>query len=182
MNNPRWYDGTRLTETISMECLALDRIPNLPKFDLLKIDIQCGELNVFKNVKQVLKPAICVIPEVGFFPLYENAPDFADVHNELINQGFLFHKFMFQKQVHLHGSLSSNRKINGIKNQLIDGDAVYIRDPRKLTQYDTDMLKKFLLLAHFVFDSKDLAILILDELVKRDVVSNGILKGYLDLV
>lgn len=89
---------------------------------------------------------------------------------------------MFQKQVHLHGSLSSNRKINGIKNQLIDGDAVYIRDPRKLTQYNTDMLKKFLLLAHFVFDSKDLAILILDELVKRGVVSNGILKGYLDLV
>lgn len=64
INNPRWYDGTRLTETISMDCLSLDCVPNLPKFDLLKIDIQCGELNVFEDAKQVLKSAICVIPEV----------------------------------------------------------------------------------------------------------------------
>lgn len=58
----------------------------------------------------------------------------------------------------------------------MDGEAVYIRDPRKLSIYDTDMLKKFLLLSHFVFDSKDLAILILDELVKIYVISNRLLK------
>lgn len=182
LNNPGWYNSTRLVESISMESISLDNVPDLPRFDLLKIDIQGGELDVFKNAKNVLESAICIVPEVSFFPLYENAPNFADIHNELISQGFLLHKFMFQKQVHIYSSLSANKNISRHSNQLIDGDAVYIRDPRKIHSYNTDMLKKFFLLTCFVFDSKDLSLLILEELVKRREITEGFIKKFASLI
>ncbi|MAS55483.1 FkbM family methyltransferase [Nocardioides sp.] len=176
--NERWRDGTRLRETIDLELTALDDVPDLPAFDLLKIDVQGGELAVFESGRRSLASALCIIPEVSFFPLYDGAPSFADVHQELVAQGFALHKFMFQKSVHLHGSQSDEESLRGSRSQLIDGDAVYLRDLRGLADFPSLQVAKLVLLATYVFDSPDLAVRGLDELVRRGEVSKKVVKQY----
>ena len=176
--NERWRDGTRLRETIDLELTALDDVPDLPAFDLLKIDVQGGELAVFESGRRSLSSALCVIPEVSFFPLYDGAPSFADVHQELGAQGFALHKFMFQKSVHLHGSQSGEESVRASRSQLVDGDAVYLRDLRGLADFSSVQVAKLVLLATYVFDSPDLAVRGLDELVRRGEVSKKVVKQY----
>jgi FkbM family methyltransferase len=176
--NERWRDGTRLRETIDLELTALDDVPDLPAFDLLKIDVQGGELAVFESGRRSLSSALCVIPEVSFFPLYDGAPSFADVHQELVAQGFALHKFMFQKSVHLHGSQSGEESVRASRSQLVDGDAVYLRDLRGLADFSSVQVAKLVLLATYVFDSPDLAVRGLDELVRRGEVSKKVVKQY----
>lgn len=167
----QWRRGTRLRDTVALELTALDDVPDLPAFDLLKIDVQGSELAVFRSGRRVLSSALCVVPEVSFFPLYADAPSFADLHQELLDQGFCLHKFLFQKSVHLHGSQTEVERIGAARSQLVDGDAVYLRDLRHLASWEVDEVKKLVLLATFVFDSPDLAVQALDELVRRDEVA-----------
>jgi FkbM family methyltransferase len=171
--NQRWHEGTRLRETIPLELTALDDVPDLPAFDLLKIDVQGGELAVFRSGRRALADAVCVIPEVSFFPLYRDAPTFADVHRELVDQGFQLHKFMFQKSIHLNGSQSTTERVAASQSQLVDGDAVYLRDLRDLGSWTDHQVRALVLLATYVFDSPDLGVQGLDELVRRGRVPGG---------
>lgn len=178
IGNERWRTGTRLRETFAMELTALDDVPDLPAFDLLKIDVQGSELAVFRSGRRALAGALCVIPEVAFFPLYRDAPTFADVHAELVDQGFLLHKFLFQKSVHLHGSQTATERVGAARSQLVDGDAVYLRDLRGLSSWSDDEVKKLVLLATYVVDSPDLGVQALDELARRGVVPARAAKAY----
>ncbi len=175
-----WREGTRLRETIPLVLTALDDVPDLPALDLLKIDVQGGELAVFRHGRRSLASALCVVPEVSFFPLYRDAPTFADVHAELVAQGFCLHKFLFQKSVHLHGSQSETGGDGGglHRSQLVDGDAVYLRDLRTLSTWPVEQVKKLVLLATYVFDSRDLAVQALDELAGRGEVAADLPQQY----
>ncbi|MCU1537831.1 MAG: hypothetical protein JWP82_2182, partial [Humibacillus sp.] len=173
-----WRAQTRLRERIPLELTALDDVPDLPAFDLLKIDVQGGELAVFRSGRRSLAGALCVIPEVSFFPLYRDAPSFADVHHELVEQGFGLHKFLFQKSVHLHGSQTGTARVGTARSQLIDGDAVYLRDLRTLPSWSVEQLAKLVLVATFVVDSPDLAVRCLDELVRRGTVPDSLPASY----
>jgi FkbM family methyltransferase len=175
---PNWFSGTRLKQTVPMKCSALDEIPDLPKFDLLKIDIQGGELNVFLNARRALSTALCVITEVSFFPLYEKAPSFAEIHQELVKQGFLLHKFLHQTHISVASSYPTGGANLG-SSQLIDGDAVYLRDFRNIEGLDSEDIKKLALLGHFVFSSKDLVMRMLGELVRRNELSAKLVDDYI---
>jgi len=176
---PGWYSGTRLIETLQMNCVALDDVPGLPSFDMLKIDIQGGELNVFRNARRLLASALCVITEVGFFPLYEKAPNFADVHMELTGQDFILHKFLHKAHASIGNSYNKDASKTAGASQIIDGDAVYIRDYRNMETLSSVDIRKIALLSHFVFSSKDLTLRMLGELVRRNEVRADSLDEYI---
>ncbi|WP_148613981.1 FkbM family methyltransferase [Nocardioides rubriscoriae] len=178
VGDPQWRVGTELRETLTVDLTALDDVPDLPAFDLLKIDVQGGELDVFRHGRRRLATALCVVPEVSFFPLYRDAPTFADVHQELLAQGFHLHKFLFQKSVHLHGSQSTTTGVRAHHSQLVDGDAVYLRDLRTMPSWPLEQVKTLVLLATYVFDSPDLAVRALDELVARGAVADDLPASY----
>jgi len=62
----------------------LDDIDEVGEFDLLKIDIQGGELMTFQNGRRKLANAVAVQTEVSFVPLYEHQPVFGQVDLELL--------------------------------------------------------------------------------------------------
>ena len=66
----------------------LDAIEEIDRIDLLKIDIQGGELSVLRAGRQKLAGALAVQTEVGFHRLYRDQPTFADVDLELRAAGF----------------------------------------------------------------------------------------------
>lgn len=174
-----WFAATRVQKTVKLECKALDDILGLPNIDLLKIDIQGGELNVFRHARRVLASSSCIISEVGFVPLYKDAPSFADVHQELVSQDFMLHKFLFQKQVLMKSRYASS-DTKKIASQLIDGDAVYVKDCRTTERMASRHLKVLALLGHFVFHSYDLVLRMLDELQNRGEVADESVKAYID--
>lgn len=176
----KWREGTRLLQRVEMVTTVLDEIADLPPIDLFKMDIQGGELEVFRNAKKTLAACTCVIPEVSFIPLYERpAPSFSDIHEELVASGFILHKFLFQKRVSV-GSSQSHLIKN--KSQLVDGDAVYIRDIRFVDNLDDRKIILLALFANSVFDSPDLTAKCLDILVGRGVVKRNVVAKYAELI
>lgn len=173
----------QLIETERLKTVRIDDVDNLPLIDLFKIDIQGGELSVFKNSMNTLLNCVCVITEVNFLELYEeNAPSFADIHQELVKQGFILHKFMFMKGVHIP-TLKSNQNLREkYKNQLIDGDAVYIKDIRDIKILNSWELKSLAIFAGGVFQSPDLVLYCLEELLLRKEIDKDIINEYTSLL
>jgi FkbM family methyltransferase len=167
----RWQRGAELVGRQRMKTTPLDQVEGLPAIDLLKIDIQGGELAAFRHARGVLTRAVCVITEVSFLQLYKGgAPSFGDIHAELTSQGFILHKFLFTKAVPLPGSQDHIAPIGKARNQLVDGDAVYIKDLREPRSLDDQQLKALAILADTTFASPDLAVRCLDELVARQAI------------
>ncbi len=152
------------TEEIMTE--RLDDLDEVQPVDFLKIDIQGGELDVISNARNKLSNALVVQTEVRFFPLYEDEPTFGDLENELRGQGFTFHSFDFLKKVLGKRSLRKMLRRRAF-SQVVDGDAFFIRDPRRMRDFSNEQLSKLCILADSVIGAFDLAGLCLSELATR---------------
>ena len=180
LGKPQWWeDGVA---PVAMDLVGLDGIDDadLPKPDLLKIDIQGGELAVFQSGREKLNLAVCVIPEVRFYRLYDDEPMWSRCDVELEKQGFVLHKLLFAKDTVVGNSRANRMKSQAFSNQLIDGDAVYIRNPETIADWSDDQVIALLVAAAGVFDSHDLAVFCLDELQRRGRVEDGVQDSYLD--
>lgn len=177
IGNPGW---ARMNEDVEMQTVALDAIADLPPFDCLKIDIQGGEQIVFANGRLAMRNAVAVIVEMRWMQLYEGEPMAGGIDNELREQGFILHKFLFNKSTMLANSQAKrlNRREN--LDQLVDGDAVYLRHPGKLEALSDDQLCHMAMLGASVIESHSLTVAALDELVKRGKIDRRIPARYVN--
>jgi FkbM family methyltransferase len=147
--------------------VALDEVAALPPFDLLKIDIQGAEVMVFQGAERVLRAAVAVIVELRYFRLYEGEPMLGGVDAELRRQGFHLHKFLdFNAKTLVHSQMARVRP-RRMQDQLVDGDAVYLRDITAPEALSMDQLTHLAILAAGVFASHSLALFCLDHLAAR---------------
>lgn len=153
-------------DEVDVPTRRLDDLDEVGEFDLLKIDIQGGELMVFANGRQKLADAVAVQAEVSFVPLYEDQPVFGEVDLELRSQGFLPHAFPAVKRWAIAPTVfGGNFRIG--QNQLLEADIVYIRDiayPERLTD---EQLSQLAMVAFHVYGSIDLAHFCILELARR---------------
>lgn len=177
LGRPRW---SRVLQRIQMQTLALDAIPDLAPCDLLKIDIQGGEKLVFDNATRVLSSAVAVVVELRYMQLYEGEPMVGGVDESLRQQGFMLHKFMFNKSQPLPHSQAARLNRRRTADQLIDGDAVYLRHPGRITGFTDAQVMHLALLAAAVFDSHSTALYALDDLVRRGLVPADLPARYAD--
>lgn len=177
---PGWHKSE--TQPIEMELISLDSlsVEALPKPDVVKIDIQGGELDVFTHGRAKMNQAIAVIPEVRFFRIYEGEPMWAAVDQELQGQGFTLHKFEFTKTMGVANSQAARLNRKGTRSQLLDGDAVYIRNPETISDWSDAQVKALAYAASGVFFSHDLAVHALDELVCRKTIAPETPTRYVD--
>ncbi len=174
----QWWRATRIVERIPLQTRRLDDIAGMPRIDLLKIDIQGGEYDVFRGATDRLSEAVAIVTEVGFLPLYKDQPTLADQMAELTRQGFILHKFLFAKSVFLPGRRARALQPRRHRSQLIDGDAVFIRDMRAPDRLSDTQLGQMAILADSVFHSFDLALRCLDLLEDRGTVDPQAADGY----
>lgn len=173
---------TQLRVEQSLDTVTLDSIAELPRPDLLKIDIQGGELDVIANGRDKLSEAVCIIIEMPFLQLYDGAPHFGTVDLELRNQGFVLHRFHSLGAKVMHSSQSDRLRAHTpyTKTQLIDGDAVYLRDISCPEKMSDEQIRHLVLLADSVFNSNDLALRMIDELVRRNAAAADLAERYLE--
>lgn len=176
----RWHDATAITQRVMVETSRLDDIADLPEFDLLKIDIQGGELDVFKSGTQKLRRAIAIISEVAMIPLYVGQPLIDAQMSFLRSIGFEFHRF---SEIHPQAFLSKfghRIRMRPYQSQWVDADAVFVRSVLALRDLDTEQLKHLAILSDGVFASQDLTLAILAVLVERGCLDAAVVHGFAD--
>lgn len=90
-------DVAQLQRTTEIQTVTLDhvaRVEQIGRVDLIKIDIQGAELDVFRGGTGTLTGVSGIVTEVEFVELYENQPLFGDVSAYLAQQGLQFHRFI----------------------------------------------------------------------------------------
>lgn len=161
-----------------MQTVAIDHDDRVGPFDLMKIDIQGGEVDVFRGAVKALAQATSVIVELRYFPIYRGEPMAGGVDDELRRQGFILHKFLFTKSRMIANSQAAHLRERRVQDQAIDGDAVYLRRLERLPACDDNQLKHLCILAAAVFHSHSLVLHVLDLLVARGVVEADMPAAY----
>jgi FkbM family methyltransferase len=170
-----------LGEVLSTETMTtrrLDDIAEIAGLDFLKIDIQGGELEVFRHGREKLARAVAIQTEVSFVTLYRDQPALGEVDVELRAQGFMPHCFAAVKQWPI-APLVVNGDDRQPLNQLLEADLVYVRDFRQPEGLDAEQLKQLALIAHHCYGSFDLAVRCLYLLEQRGELPAGGRDAYL---
>jgi FkbM family methyltransferase len=167
-------------ERVPLETFRLDDISEIEHLDLLKIDIQGGELAVFQNGQKKLAEAVAIQTEVSFMTWYQNQPPFGEIDLELRGQGFIPHCF-----AEVRGRPIGNFIVGGVArprlNQLTEADIVYVRDFTRPDVITDEQLKHLALIAHHCYASFDLALRCVVLLEDRRTVGAGSRQRYLSL-
>ncbi|MEA3643573.1 MAG: FkbM family methyltransferase [Lamprobacter sp.] len=153
----------KVKRTALMDTVRLDDVPEISHIDWLKIDIQGGELTVFKHGEHKLKDTLVIQTEANFIQLYEGQPLFADIDHWMRAHGFMLHTLLEQRR-RLYAPMKLKGGIHQGINQLTTADAVYIRDINQLDTLSTDQLKKLAVILHVAYGSYDLSLRLLRRL------------------
>ena len=172
---PWWQRATEVTATQALETRRLDDIKEVPRVDFLKIDIQGGELDVFRHARTKLKECSAIQTEICLHPYYENQPSFGDIQSELTAQGFMIHKFVEISAHPISNTLDRDKTEKKHRSQVTVADLIFIRNPADMTRSDTEKLKHLTLLSFAVFRSYDLTLRCLSDLCGAGALDSELL-------
>jgi FkbM family methyltransferase len=133
----------------------LDDVPEAAGTDLLKMDVQGGELMALEGAEKMLRDVLVIHTEACFAQLYRNQPLFGDLDRHLRSRGFAFHKFIYFggfpfKPLPFNDGRSKH-------NQPLWCDVVYVRDYTMLDSLAPAQLIKFAAILHENYDAVGLA-------------------------
>lgn len=165
---------------IPLKTRRLDDIAEIRHLDFLKIDIQGGELAVFKGGAVKLSQAVVVQTEISFVTLYKNQPSLGDVDLEMRRQGFIPHCFAAVKECPIGAFVVGGNPRQPL-NQLLEADIVYARDFTRPELMSDEQLKHLALIVHHCYESFDLALRCVMLLEQRQALEAGAQQRYLQL-
>ncbi len=160
---PVW---ARVLEQLEVDTVRLDDVPETTNVDYIKIDIQGGELMAFKGGAGRLKDVSVIDTEVSFLPMYVGQPLFSEVEQFLRAQGFMFHRFNPVVSRYLAPFLLNN-EIYGGMSQVMQADAVFVRDFTRLDLFTVRQLVVTATILHDCYQSFDAVLYLLTELGRR---------------
>lgn len=169
----QFQNNAKVIDTLTIETHRLDDIAELKNFDLLKIDIQGAELDVFLNGVNHLKQAVAIQTEVSFIPLYNQQPTFGKIDSSLRQMGFVPHCFNQVKNWPI-GPIQFQPDARHQFNQLLEADVVYVKDFIDPVDMTNEQLKHLGLLMHHCYGSIDLTGRCLELLEQRGVIHAGV--------
>ncbi len=112
-------DQTAAKETTEVEVVTIDdwaRATSISQIELMKFDIQGGELNALRGASQLLQTTLLVYIEVFFNPLYVGGSIFSEIDMYLHDNGFVLYNFYKPRS-----------DDNGM---LIQADAIYVHQQK----------------------------------------------------
>lgn len=177
-----WHGYFRVVGTETLDTTPLDDFASIPDFDLLKIDVQGSEVDVFRSGQQKLSRALAVITEVAAVPIYHDQPLLDQQMATLQGFGYSLHKFLFFKAFQVNSAYGDRLHLGRMRSQLIDGDAVFIRNLLALGDMESEALKHLAILADAVFESFDLVFYCLSFLRERGELDDTMVERYIGLL
>jgi FkbM family methyltransferase len=178
---PNFAHFGRVVREVEVDTRTLDSITEINSLDFLKIDVQGGELAIFRNGKSRLGNAVALQTEVSLVPLYKDQPVFGDIDLALRELGFIPHMFAHINKrmiLPLHNAENPYMSLN----QVIEADVVYVRDFSHPDRMTGEQLKHLALVAHHCYASYDLATHCIHQLMARNVLPADSIERYLTIV
>lgn len=163
---------------IELPTRKLNDLSEIEHIDFLKIDIQGGELAVFKSGIEKLAQAVAIQTEVSFMTLYKGQPTLGDIDVELRNQGFVPHCLVAIKKWPIAPCVVNNDPYQAL-NQLLEADIVYVRDFSRPDTMSDEQLKHLAMIAHHCYQSMDLTLRCVMLLEQRGALEAGSQQLYL---
>ncbi len=176
---PRFSEWGRVLQEIKVPTRCLDDIGEIDAMDFLKIDVQGSELAIFRHGRRRLARAVVVQAEVSFIPLYKKQPVFAEVDLELRARGFVPHALVAIDRRMIRPMFGDTP--HAAIHQLLEADAVYVRDFTKPDAMDAEQLKHLAIVAHHCYGSYDLAMNCVQHLVHNGALRADAGPHYLEL-
>lgn len=177
---PGFSDWGRVTARVEVETRRLCDVPEVTELDFLKLDLQGGELAVLKSAPDLLRQAVCVQAEVSFIPLYKNQPVYGEIDLALRALGFVPH-MMTSASLRMIAPMRAPNPMAAL-NQLVEGDAVYVRNFLHPEAMSDEQLKHLALIAHYCYRSFDLALNCVHHLAERKALPMDASGRYLAIV
>ena len=176
---PQFQPNAKVIEQIQVLTHKLDDISEVRPFDLLKIDVQGAEMDVFHGATQHLKNAVAIQTEISFIALYDNQPTFGQVDMYLRELGFVPHGFVDIKRwpiapLQFHGAAQQS------VHQLLEADMVYVKDFVNPDGMSDEQLKQLSLIMHHCYQSHDLSARCIQCLIDRGALPSESLRHYVD--
>ena len=171
----------KVTRRVPLKTRKLDDISKIRHLDFLKIDIQGGNLAVFRGGAVKLSQAVVVQTEVSFVTLYKGQPSFGDVDLEMPRQEFTPHCFAEVKRWPIAPCIVKGDPREPL-NQLLEADIVYVHDFVRPESMSDEQLKHLALIAHYCYGSFDLALRYVLLLEQRRALETGVQHWYLQLL
>lgn len=168
-------------ERVQFQTVRLYEVEEIKNLDFLKIDIQGGELNVFRGGERKLLNAVAVQTEVSFLNLYHDQPSIGEIDVELRRQGFIPHCFAEIKRWPIAPCVIDNNPRKAL-NQLLEADLVYVKDFTQLDGFGDEQLKHLVMIAHYCYKSYDLCLRLIIELQERKKLPAPTQSRYLALL
>lgn len=159
-----------IKEEVAIETVRLDDVSSVDQVDMLKVDAQGGELDIFNGAEKKLQGAVVVQTEVSLFRTYVGQPSFSDIDRCLRGMGFILHCFLELKRWPISPAVVDGNPRKGLR-QAIEAEVVYVRD--WTIALPVDQLKMLAALAHHVYQSYDLALRAIVSLAQAGAVSQG---------
>jgi FkbM family methyltransferase len=174
-----YSEWAEIERRLSVETVRLDDLGDIDRIDYLAMDVQGAELLVIEGGRRKLSAAVAVHTEVSFLPLYRDSPLMADVGRVLQGLGYVLHTVIGVQCRSIVPLKVNDNPYIGL-NQVVQADAVYVRDFRRYSGFEDEQLKRLALIAHFCYSSFDLAMSCLAEIESRDASHRGLSHGYLE--
>lgn len=170
----------RVVAETPVETRRLDDI-DLGPVDFLKIDVQGGEIDVFRHGRETLKNAVAIQTEVSFVTLYEGQAPLGVIDTELRAQGFIPHLVAEEKRWPIGPVLFNPDPLVACR-QIMEMDLVYVRDFRDLGNLSPEQWRHLAMIALCVYGSVDLAGRCVAALEGIGAVPRGSLETYRTLI
>jgi FkbM family methyltransferase len=135
----------QVTETIPLETLRLDDVPEATGCRFLKIDVQGGELDVLSGAANLLRGVLVVFVEVEFVSIYRSQPLFCQIHALLESHGFELLDLV-------EPGYGSYRAANSglLQSRLLWADALYVRKLETCENVPETQVLQLACAAHFL--------------------------------
>lgn len=156
----------KVLRTLPVSTVTLDGVPGVLPADMLKIDIQGFELEVFKHAPRVIESILLIQTEVEFVPLYRGQPLFSEVESFLRSRGLMLHRFWPLKSRTLRPMLVNGDIYYGL-SQVFDADAIFIPAFDRWTSLSVARLASLALMLHDLYGSFDVAHTLLCHIDQR---------------
>lgn len=177
----QWKRALQVSERVKIKTVALDDIEDMARPDFLKMDVQGAELEILNAGQETLSEAVAIMPEIRFFQIYEKEPMFGELDTALRKMGFMLLKILPGATLRIISSHIHRLRPVMTRSQMIDADAIYVRD-LVTHDYSSEQLKHLALLADGVFHSIDLVLRCLDMLVERGELPGDAIEAYIALL
>jgi FkbM family methyltransferase len=159
-------DNFQVVRTERVETTRLDDVPDCPRADYVKLDVQGAELDVLRGGTAALADALVLDVEVEFVPLYKGQPLLGDVQSFLRERGFVLHKVIDVAGRAFRPLALGDNPCAPI-SQMLWADAVFVRDFTALDRLTPPQLLKAATVLHDVYASYDLVHRLLAEYDRR---------------